>query len=178
MRFCGRHGTSRVSKAVLIDAVTPHLVQSPNNPAGVPLSIFDDFRSQITKNRAQFFLDIPSGPFFNYNRPNVTVSQGLIQSWYSQGMQCGFKAAYDCIKAFSETDFTEDMRKLDIPVLLLHGTDDQVVPIDASARVAIKLLKRGTLKEYPGAPHGTPNILIEEVNADLLSFVRNGTVSP
>ncbi|KAG9238308.1 Alpha/beta hydrolase protein [Amylocarpus encephaloides] len=172
IRFCARHGTSRVSKAVLIDAVPPHLVLSPNSPHGIPLAVFDNIRASMLKNRAQLFLDIPSGPFFNYNLPNVTASQGLIESWHSQGLMCGFKAAYDCIKAFSETDFTADMKKLKIPVLLLHGTADQMVPIDASARQGIKLLKYGTLKEYPGAPHGTPNILIDEVNADLLAFAK------
>ena len=127
----------------------------------------------MIKNRAQFFLDVPTGPFFGFNRPNATVSQGLIDSWWQQGMMCGFKNAYDCVKAFSETDFTEDMKKVDIPVLLLHGTDDQIVPIDASARSGVKLLKNATLKEYPGGQHALPNLEAQKVNEDLLAFLQS-----
>jgi len=171
IRFLGRHGTSQVSKAVLIGAVPPVMVKKESNPKGLPIEVFDGFRTAMLQDRSQFFLDVPTGPFFGFNRPGAKMSQGLIQSWWMQGMLCGFKNSYDCIKAFSETDFTEDMKKIDIPVLLLHGTDDQIVPIDASAREGIKLLKKGTLKEYPAGPHALPNICIEEVNQDLLNFL-------
>ncbi len=173
VRFLGRHGTSRVVKAVLVSAVPPLMLKTPANPLGLPIEVFDGFREGMIQNRAQFFVDIPTGPFFGFNRPGANISKGLIDSWWDQGMQCGFKNAYDCVKAFSETDFTEDMKKLDIPVLLLHGTDDQVVPIDASARAGIKLLKHGTLKEYPGAPHALPNICSAEVSNDLLKFLQS-----
>lgn len=173
MRFLGRHGTSRVSKAVSVSGVPPHLVQSPDSPNGFPLAYFDGFRTALKTNRAQFFTDVPSGPFFGFNRPNATISPGLINSWFQQGMIAGFKNVYDCVKALSETDFTNDMKGLDIPVLLIHGTDDQVVPIDAAARQGIKLLKHGTLKEYPGAPHAIPNIFIDRLNADLLEFLKS-----
>jgi non-heme chloroperoxidase len=172
-RFLGRHGTSRVSKAVLASSVPPIMVQSASNPEGLPISVFDGFRESMRKNRAQFFLDVPTGPFFGFNRPNATVSQGLIDSWWQQGMQGGFIGTYECIKAFSETDFTEDLKKIDIPVLVVHGSDDQIVPIVDSAYMTIKLLKHGTLKVYPGAPHAIPNIYIDELNNDLLEFVKS-----
>lgn len=172
-RFLGRHGTSRVSKAVLVSSVPPIMVQSASNPEGLPISVFDGFRESMRKNRAQFFLDVPTGPFFGFNRPNATVSQGLIDSWWQQGMQGGFIGTYECIKAFSETDFTEDLKKIDIPVLVVHGSDDQIVPIVDSAYMTIKLLKHGTLKVYPGAPHAIPNIFIDELNNDLLEFVKS-----
>jgi len=173
IRFCARHGTSRVAKAVLVSAVPPVMVKKESNPAGTPIEVFDSFRAAMVKDRAQFFLDVPTGPFFGFNRPGAQVSEGLIRSWWQQGMLCGFKGAYDCIKAFSETDFTEDMKKIDIPVLLLHGDDDQVVPIDASAHAGVKLLKKGTLKVYPGGPHALPNIFADEVNKDVLAFIRS-----
>jgi non-heme chloroperoxidase len=172
-RFLGRHGTSRVSKAVLVSSVPPIMVQSASNPDGLPISVFDGFRESMRKNRAQFFLDVPTGPFFGFNRPNATISQGLIDSWWQQGMQGGFIGTYECIKAFSETDFTEDLKKIDIPVLVVHGSDDQIVPIVDSAYMTIKLLKQGTLKVYPGAPHAIPNIFIDELNNDLLEFVKS-----
>ena len=172
-RFLGRHGTSRVSKAVLVSAVPPLMVQTDKNPEGLPLAVFDSFREAMVKDRAQFFLDVPTGPFFGYNRESAKPSQGLIWSWWQQGMMCGFKNAYDCIKAFSETDLSEDLKKIDIPVLLLHGDDDQVVPIDASAHESIKLLPKGTLKVYPGGAHALPNTAIEEVNKDLLDFIKS-----
>ncbi|KAK5064351.1 hypothetical protein LTR84_000184 [Exophiala bonariae] len=171
-RFLGRHGTSRVSKAVLISAVTPGMVKTEANPAGVPLEVFDSFREAMVKDRAQFFIDVPTGPFFGFNRPNATVSQGKIWSWWQQGMRCDFKATYDCIKAFSETDTTEDLRSADIPILILHGTDDQVVPIETSGRRAVQFCKHGTLKEYPGAPHALPTICAPEVNQDILKFIQ------
>jgi non-heme chloroperoxidase len=172
-RFLGRHGSSRVSKAVLVGAVPPCMVLKESNPNGLPLSVFDGFRTAMTTDRAQFFLDVPTGPFFGFNLPGAKSSQGLIQSWWQQGMMCGFKGAYDCIKAFSETDFTEDLKSIDIPVLLLHGESDQVVPIKAAALESIKLLKKGTLKVYPGGAHALPNTAIDEVNEDLLAFLKS-----
>lgn len=172
VRFIGRHGSSRVSKAVLISSVPPVMVKKETNPLGTPIEVFDGFRAAMIADRAQFFLDVPSGPFFNFNRPNAKVSQGLIQSWYQQAMICGFKGAYDCIKVFSETDMTEDLKNIDIPVLILHGDDDQVVPIQDSALEGIKLLKKGTLKVYPGGAHALPNTETQSVNEDLLNFLK------
>jgi len=172
-RFLGRHGSSRVSKAVLVGAVPPCMVLKESNPNGLPISVFDGFRTAMTTDRAQFFLDVPTEPFFGFNLPGAKSSQGLIQSWWQQGMLCGFKGAYDCIKAFSETDFTEDLKSIDIPVLLLHGEADQIVPIKAAALESIKLLKKGTLKIYPGGAHALPNTAIDEVNEDLLKFLQS-----
>jgi len=172
-RFLGRHGSSRVSKAVLVSAVPPCMVLKESNPEGLSISVFDGFRSAMTADRAQFFLDVPTGPFFGYNLPGAKSSQGLIESWWQQGMMCGFKNAYDCIKAFSETDFTEDLKSIEIPVLLLHGELDQIVPIKAAALQSIKLLKKGTLKVYPGAPHALPNTNVDEVNGDLFDFLKS-----
>ena len=172
-RFVGRHGTSRVSKAVLISSVPPLMVKTATNPGGLPIDVFDGFRAGMLKDRAQFFLDIPSGPFFGFNREGAVVSQGMIQSWWLQGMMCGFNGAYDCVKAFSETDFTEDLKKMDIPVLVLHGDDDQVVPIGASAQMSSKLVPKGTLKVYHGGAHGLPNTEADTVNQDLLEFLKS-----
>jgi non-heme chloroperoxidase len=172
VRFLARHGTSRAQKAVLVGAIPPVMVQSESNPEGTPLAVFDEFRAAMEKDRAQFFLDVPSGPFFGFNRPGAAVSQGLIQSWYQQGMMSGFKNAYECIKVFSETDMTEDLKKIDIPVLWLHGDDDQVVPIKDAALKGIKLLPKGTLKVYLGGPHALPNICVDEVNKDLWEFLN------
>lgn len=171
-RFIGRHGTSRVSKAVLISSVPPLMVKTATNSGGLPISVFDGFRSAMLKDRAQFFLDIPSGPFFGFNRDGAQVSKGMINSWWSQGMMCGFKGAYDCVKAFSETDFTEDLKKMDIPVLVLHGDDDQVVPIGASGLMSSKIVPHGTLKIYHGGAHGLPNTEADKVNQDLLDFLK------
>ncbi len=171
-RYIGRHGTGRVAKAVLVSAAPPLMVRTEKNPGGLPLSVFDGFRQAQRADRAQFFLDVPTGPFFGFNRPGAKVSQGMIQSWWLQGMMGGFKNTYDCIKAFSETDFTEDLKKMTVPTLILHGDDDQVVPIGASAHAAIKLLPNGTLKVYPGAPHALPDTHKDQVNADLLDFIR------
>ena len=171
-RFVGRHGTSRVSKAVLISSVPPIMVKTAANPGGLPLDVFDGFRAAMLKDRAQFFLDVPTGPFFGFNRPGAQVSQGLIQSWWLQGMTSGFKGAYDCIKAFSETDFTEDLKKMDIPVLVLHGDDDQIVPIGASAHNSSKLAPKATLKVYPGGAHALPHTEAERVNQDLIEFIK------
>ena len=172
-RFIGRHGTSRVSKAVLISSVPPLMVKTATNSGGLPISVFDGFRAAMLKDRAQFFLDVPSGPFFGFNRDGAQVSQGMIQSWWSQGMMCGFKGAYDCVKAFSETDFTEDLKRMDIPVLVLHGDDDQVVPIGASGLMSSKLVPKGTLKIYHRGAHGLPNTEADRVNQDLLEFLKS-----
>ena len=172
-RFVGRHGTSRLSKAVLISSVPPLMVKTATNPGGLPIDVFDGFRAGMLKDRAQFFLDIPSGPFFGFNRGGAQVSQGMIQSWWLQGMMCGFRGAYDCIKAFSETDFTEDLKKMDIPVLVLHGDDDQVVPIGASGQMSSKIVPKGTLKVYHGGAHGLPNTEADRVNQDLLEFLKS-----
>ncbi|KAH6970833.1 non-heme chloroperoxidase [Ilyonectria sp. MPI-CAGE-AT-0026] len=171
-RYVGKYGTGRVSKAVLISAITPLMLQTESNPEGLPIGVFDSFREAMVKDRAQFFLDVPNGPFFGFNRPGVVKSEGLVQSWWLQGMMAGFKNVYDCVKAFSETDLNEDLKKMDIPVLLLHGDDDQVVPIQSSALKAIKVLPQGTLKVYPGGPHALPNICCDEVNKDLLEFLK------
>lgn len=171
-RFLGRHGSSRVKKAVLVAAVTPLMVQTGANPKGTSVQVFDEFRAAMIKDRAQFFLDVPSGPFFGFNRPGAKVSQGLIRSWYQQGMMCGFVNAYECIKAFSETDMTEDLKKIDVPVLVIHGDDDQVVPIQAAAYEAMKLLKNGRLVVAKGGPHALPNICVDQVNQEILKFLE------
>jgi len=172
-RYIGRHGTKRVKKAVLVGAVPPIMVQTPAYPGGLPVSVFDDFRRQYLEDRAQFFLDVARGPFFGYNRPGAKVSEGNIRSWWTQGMQTGFKNAYDCIKAFSETDFTEDLKKFDVPTLILHGDDDQIVPIDNSARLSARLIPGATLKIYAGGSHALGDTSREELNADLLAFARS-----
>nr|WP_186392532.1 MULTISPECIES: alpha/beta hydrolase [Pannonibacter] len=171
-RYAARAEKGRIAKAVLIGAVPPVMVRSEANPDGIPLEVFDGFRAALVANRAQFFLDIPSGPFFGFNREGAKVSQGQIQNWWRQGMMGGAKAHYDCIKAFSETDFTEDLKALTIPVLLMHGEDDQIVPISNSAHKAIKLLKNGTLKTYPGLSHAPFATHPEVINPDLLAFAR------
>ena len=154
-------------------AVPPIMLKTAANPEGLPLAVFDGFRSALAANRAQFFIDVPSGPFYGFNRPGAKISQGLIDNWWRQGMAGGAKAQYDCIKAFSETDFTQDLRAIDVPVLVMHGEDDQVVPIDDAARKSIKLLKHGTLKTYPGLSHGMFATHPEVINPDLLAFVKS-----
>jgi len=171
-RYAARAEKGRIAKAILIGAVPPVMVRSEANPDGIPLEVFDGFRAALVANRAQFFLDIPSGPFFGFNREGAKVSQGQIQNWWRQGMMGGAKAHYDCIKAFSETDFTENLKALTIPVLLMHGEDDQIVPISNSAHKAIKLLKNGTLKTYPGLSHAPFATHPEVINPDLLAFAR------
>ena len=168
-RYIGRHGTKRVAKAVLIGAVPPLMLKTDANPGGLPIDAFDQIRAGVLADRSQFFKDL-SAPFYGANRPNSNVSQGLRDSFWLQGMLCGHKAAFDCIKAFSETDFTEDLKKIDVPTLILHGDDDQIVPIGASAMLSSKLVKGATLKVYPGAPHGMCSTLKDKVNADLLAF--------
>jgi non-heme chloroperoxidase len=176
-RYIGRHGTKRVAKAVLISAVPPLMVKTAANPAGLPIEVFDGLRASVLADRAQFFRDL-SAPFYGGNRPGAKVSQGLRDSFWLQGMVCGFNAAFECIKAFSETDFTEDLKKFDVPTLILHGDDDQIVPIGAAALLSSKIVKGATLKVYPGAPHGMCSTLKDEVNADLLaSFQRSAQVA-
>lgn len=171
-RYAARAEAGRIAKAVLIGAVPPLMVKTASNPDGIPIEVFDGFRTALVANRAQFFLDIPSGPFFGFNREGAKVSQGQIQNWWRQGMMGGAKAQYDCIKAFSETDFTNDLKALTIPVLLMHGEDDQIVPIANSAHKAIKLLKNGTLKTYPGLSHAPFATHPEVINPDLLAFAK------
>ena len=171
-RYVAKHGKGRVAKAVLIGAVPPIMLKTSANPGGVPIEVFDGFRAALAANRAQFYLDVPSGPFFGFNRPGAKVSQGAIDNWWRQGMMGGAKAHYDCIKAFSETDFTDDLKAIDVPVLVMHGDDDQIVPIGDSALLAVKLLKHGTLKVYKGFPHGMCTTHPEVINPDLLAFVR------
>ncbi len=170
-RYIGRHGTKRVAMAVLIGAVPPLMLKTPANPAGSPIEVFDDLRKGVLSDRAQFFRDL-SAPFYGANRPGAKVSQGLRDSFWLQGMLCGHKAAYDCIKVFSETDFTEDLERFDVPTLVLHGDDDQIVPIGASAMLSSKMIKGATLKVYPGAPHGMCSTLKDKVNEELLEFFQ------
>ena len=170
-RYIGRHGTGRVAKAVLIGAVPPLMLKTAANPGGLPMEAFDGIRAGVLSDRSQFFKDL-SAPFYGANRPGAKVSQGLRDSFWLQGMLCGFNAAYDCIKAFSETDFTEDLRKFDVPTLILHGDDDQIVPIGASALLSSKLVMGATLKVYPGLPHGMCSTHKEQINGDLLGFLQ------
>jgi non-heme chloroperoxidase len=170
-RYIGRHGTNRVAKAVLIGAVPPLMLKTPANPGGLPMEAFDQIRAAVQADRSQFFKDL-SAPFYGANRTGAKVSQGLRDSFWLQGMQCGFKAAYDCIKAFSETDFTEDLKKIDVPTLILHGDDDQIVPIGDSALLSAKLVTGATLKIIPGAPHGMCSTLKDQINAELLAFAQ------
>lgn len=173
-RYIGRHGTKRVAKAVLISAVPPLMLKTPANPDGLPLKVFDELRANVQHDRSQFFKDL-SAPFYGANRPNATVSQGTRDFFWLQGMMAGHKAVYDCIKAFSETDLTEDLKKFDVPTLIMHGTDDQIVPIGASALHSSKIVKGATLKLYEGAPHGMPSTLKDQINADLLAFLSGAS---
>jgi non-heme chloroperoxidase len=170
-RYIGRHGTKRVAKAVLISAIPPLMLKTPANPGGLPLEVFDQLRAGVLADRAQFFKDL-SAPFYGANRPGNTVSQGLRDSFWLQSMLCGHIGAYECIKAFSETDLTEDLKKFDVPTLILHGDDDQIVPIGASALLSSKIVKGAVLKVYAGAPHGMCSTLKDRVNAELLAFMR------
>jgi len=170
-RYIGRHGTSRVAKAVLIGAVPPLMLKTKNNPLGTPIEVFDQLRAAVLADRSQFWNDL-SLPFYGYNRPGAKVSEGVRESFWLQGMMAGMPASYFCIKAFSETDQTEDLTKFDVPTLILHGDDDQIVPIQASAMQSVKLIKGAELKVYKGAPHGMCTTLKDEVNADLLAFIK------
>jgi len=169
-RYVAKHGKGRVAKAVLIGAVPPVMVKSDSNPGGLPIEVFDGFRAALATNRAQFYLDVASGPFYGFNREGAKVSQGIIENWWRQGMMGGTKAHYDCIKAFSETDFTDDLKSIEVPVLILHGDDDQIVPIADSALLSAKLVKHGTLKVHKGLPHGMCTTHPEVINQDLLAF--------
>jgi non-heme chloroperoxidase len=170
-RYIGRHGTARVARAVLISAVPPLMLKTEVNPGGLPIEAFDQIRAGVLADRSQFFKDL-SAPFYGANRPEAKVSQGLRDSFWLQGMLAGHKAVFDCIKAFSETDFTEDLKKIDVPTLVMHGDDDQIVPIADSALLSAKLVKGATLKVYPGAPHGMCSTHKDQINADLLSFFK------
>ncbi len=170
-RYLGRHGSKRVAKAVLVGAVPPQMVKSANNPGGLPMDVFDGIRKNVVEDRSQFFMDLTM-PFYGYNRAGAKVSQGVRDTFRAQGMQCGLKNAYDCIKQFSETDFTADLKKIDVPTLIVHGSDDQIVPIDASAKAAAKLVKNATLLVYEGAPHGLPTTHKHRLNEDLLAFIK------
>ncbi len=170
-RYVARHGKGRVARAALLGAVPPIMVRSDRNPGGLPIEVFDGLRQALAANRAQFYLELPSGPFYGFNRPGAKASEGVIRNWWRQGMMGAANAHYECIKAFSETDFSEDLKAIEVPTLLLHGEDDQIVPIDDSARLGIKLLRHGTLKTYPGLPHGMATTHADTINADLLAFI-------
>ena len=171
VRYIGRHGSERVAKAGLISAVPPLMLKTEANPGGLPMKVFDDIRAGVLADRSQFFKDVTI-PFFGANRPRHEVTQGMRDAFWFQGMQAGHKNVLDCIKAFSETDFTEDLKRMDVPTLVVHGDDDQIVPIDAAGRASAKLVRGATLKVYPGAPHGLTDTHKEQLNADLLAFVQ------
>jgi non-heme chloroperoxidase len=175
--YIGRHGESRVAKAVLISAVPPLMVKTPANPAGLPKEVFDGLQSQLAANRAQFYLDLPTGPFYGYNRPGAKPSQGIIQNWWRQGMMGGIKAHYDGIVAFSQTDFTEDLKKFTVPTLVMHSLDDQIVPYVAAGPLSAKLVKGAILKTYKNFPHGMPTTEAATINADLLAFLKGATAA-
>ena len=172
-RYVARHGKGRVAKAVLVSAVPPLMLKTPSNPGGLPIEVFDGWRNSLAANRAQFFRDVPSGPFYGFNRPGAKPLEGVIENWWRQGMMGGAKAHYDSIKAFSETDFNEDLKSIDVPTLVMHGDDDQIVPYKDAALLSVKLLKNGTLKIYPGFPHGMLTTHADVINQDLLAFVRS-----
>jgi non-heme chloroperoxidase len=176
-RYLGRHGESRVAAAALISAVPPIMVKTQANPGGLPIEVFDGLRKALADNRAQFYLDFASGPFYGFNRPGAKPIPGVIQNWWRQGMMGGAKAHYDCIKAFSETDFTDDLKKITVPVFVMHGDDDQIVPYADAGPLSVKLLKNGTLKTYKGFPHGMPATQADTINADLLAFLRSGVAA-
>lgn len=171
--YVARHGKGRVAKLIMVGAIPPLMVKTASNPGGTPIEVFDGFRAALAANRAQFYLDVASGPFYGFNRPDAKVSQGSIQNWWRQGMIGSAKAHYDGIKAFSETDQTEDLKNIDVPTLVMHGDDDQIVPIAESAELSVKLLKRGTLKVYQGYPHGMLTTHADVLNADMLAFIKS-----
>ena len=170
--YIGRHGQTRVAKAVIISGVPPLMVKTPANPGGLPKSVFDDFQAQVALNRSQFYRDIPAGPFYGFNRPGARPQEGIIQNWWRQGMMGSAKAHSDGVVALSQTDFTEDLKKITVPVLVMHGDDDQVVPYADSGPLTAKLVKNGTLRTYKGYPHGMPTTHAEVINADLLAFIK------
>jgi non-heme chloroperoxidase len=171
-RYIGRHGTKRLTKAVLISAVPPLMLKTTANPGGLPIKVFDEIRQGSAADRSQFYKDLAAGPFFGANRTGSKVSQGMIDSFWLQGMRAGHKNTFDCIKAFSETDFTEDLKKFDVPTLIIHGDDDQIVPIETSAHLSAKLVRKSTMKVYPGGPHGLTETHKDQLNADLLAFLK------
>ena len=172
VRYMGRHGTGRVAKAVLVGAVPPLMLKTPANPKGTPMDVFDGLRNASLMDRGQLYKDLASGPFFGFNRPGAKPSQGMIDAFWVQGVMAGHKNTYDCIKAFSETDFTEDLKKIDVPTMIIHGDDDQIVPIDAAARRTAELVKGSVLKEYSGAGHAAMDTHRAQFNADLLAFLK------
>ena len=172
-RYVARHGKGRVAKAVLVSAVPPIMVKSSSNPGGLPIDVFDGLRAQLAANRSQFYFDLASGPFYGYNRPGATPSQGVIDNWWRQGMMGGAKAHYDGIKAFSETDFNADLKNIEVPTLVMHGDDDQIVPYADAGPLSAKLLRNGTLKTYKGYPHGMLTTHADSLNADLLAFIKS-----
>jgi non-heme chloroperoxidase len=176
-RYIGRHGAKRVAKAALISAVPPLMLKTKKNPDGVPIEVFDGLRAGSIADRSQLYKDLAGGPFFGFNRPGATASQGMIDSFWRQGMQAGHKNALDCIKAFSETDFTKDLKSFDVPTLIVHGDDDQIVPIDRAARASAKIVKKSVLKVYAGAPHGITDTHKDQLNADLLGFLKGEKTS-
>jgi non-heme chloroperoxidase len=173
VRYLARHGEERVAKAVLISSVPPLMVKTQANPAGLPKDVFDGFQKQVAENRAQFYLDVPSGPFYGFNRPGAKAIPGVIENWWRQGMMGGAKAHYDGVVAFSQTDFTQDLKKITVPTLVMHGDDDQIVPYADSGPLSAKLVKNGTLKTYKGFPHGMPTTEAATINADLLAFIKS-----
>jgi non-heme chloroperoxidase len=178
VRYLGRHGESRVAKAAIISAVPPLMVRTPTNPGGLPKEVFDGYQTQIATNRAQFYYDVPAGPFYGYNRPGAKPSQGLIWNWWRQGMMGGAKAHSDGVVAFSQTDFTEDLKRITVPVLVMHSEDDQIVPYADSGPLSAKLLRNGTLKTYKGFPHGMPTTEADTINRDLLAFIKQPAARP
>ena len=178
VRYLGRHGEKRVAKAVLISAVPPLMVKTPANPGGLPKEVFDGFQDAVAAHRAQFYYDLPAGPFYGYNRPGAKPSQAVIWNWWRQAMMGGAKDQYDGIVAFSQVDFTEDLKKITVPVLVMHGDDDQIVPYGDSAPLSAKLLRNSTLKTYKGFPHGMPTTEADTINADILAFLKQPAGSP
>ena len=176
-RYLGRHGTGRVAKAALVGAVTPLMLKTDKNPGGLPISVFDSIRAGVAGDRSQFYKDLTL-PFYGFNRPGAKVSEGIRDQWWLQGMTGGVKAHYDCVKAFSETDFTGDLKKIDIPVIVMHGDDDQIVPISAAALLSAKILKQAMLKVYPGFPHGMCTTHADQINTDLLAFFKAQAFGP
>jgi non-heme chloroperoxidase len=172
VHYIARHGESRVAKAAIISAVPPVMVRKASNPTGTPIEAFDGYRSAVAANRAQLYVDVPAGPFYGFNRPGAKISQGVIDNWWRQGMMGAANAHYDCVKAFSETDFTEDLKKINVPVLVMHSEDDQIVPYADAGPKSAALLKHGTLKTYKDFPHGMPTTHADVINADLLAFIR------
>ena len=177
VRFLARHGTARAAKAAILGAIPPVMLQSETNPGGTPIEVFDGYRAALAANRAQLYRDVASGPFYGFNRPGAAILEGVIDNWWRQGMMGGIKAHYDCIAVFSETDFTEDLKNIDIPLLIMHGDDDQIVPIADSAYLSVKLAPQATLKVYPGFPHGMATTHAEVINRDLLAFIRGELAS-